>query len=104
MSNTILLVEAMEQVPWPAPLDFEYDGENPSEGLNNPRRGGFFAALCDGSVHLIHQSVDPDSLNALFTRNGGVQVSTDDLDRPSRKRPSRVEARSSVEATEVPVE
>jgi len=102
MSRTILVVEAAEQVPWTAPVDYEYDEDDPAEGLNNPNRGGFLAAICDGSVRLIHQSVDPDTLNAMFTCNGGEQVPTDNLDRPSPKRPARVETRR--KATPLPVE
>ena len=73
-SYTIMIVEAEEQVPWTAPLDHEYDAKNPAEGLVNSRRNGFIAAFCDGSVRLIPHHVDPEKLNAMFTRDGRETV------------------------------
>jgi len=87
LSNTIMVVEGAKQVPWTSPSDFEYDDKNPARGLAvDPRRGGFAAAFCDGHVQFIHAGVDPKTLKATFTRNGGEQVSPSDL----KGRPRRV--------------
>src|SRR5205823_3555971 len=50
-SNTIMVVEAGDPVPWTKPEDLPFDSEKPL-----PKLGGEFpnilnAAFCDGSVH-----------------------------------------------------
>ena len=75
-SVTIMTVEVNDgsAVVWTAPDDFQPDAANPFKGLVGLRRGGFQAGFGDGSVHFISQSIDPDILRALFTRNGGEVV------------------------------
>ncbi len=74
-SNTILAVETNEAiaVPWTAPQDFSVDEQNPGKNLFTD--GITQAALGDGSVHTIADSVTSEILNALFTRAGGERVS-----------------------------
>ena len=72
-SNTILAVEAHRDsaVIWTKLDDLAVDFKNPLKGLKGVHTGGFFAALCDGSVRFISDNIDLDTLKALFTRNGG---------------------------------
>ncbi|MEX0641937.1 MAG: DUF1559 domain-containing protein, partial [Pirellulales bacterium] len=83
LSHTIALVEADadQAVEWTKPDDWEYDPSNPSAGLGNLRPGGWNAAFSDGSVRFIPNSVDPDTLKALFTRAGGEVIAPESLNR-----------------------
>jgi Protein of unknown function (DUF1559) len=75
-SNTILLVDAANQLatPWTKPSDYTYDPKNPAKGLAH--RHGKFAVvgMADGSVRMIPATIDAKKLLALFTRNGGEVV------------------------------
>ena len=75
-SNTIMLVEANNDsaVTWTKPDDFVPDEKNPMKGLAGLRPGGFNAALCDGSVRFISETLDKDVLKNLFQRNDGEVV------------------------------
>lgn len=75
-SNTIMIVEASDElaIPWTQPGDYAPDKESPVKGLVGLRRGGFLAAFCDGSVHFISKTVDPETLNLLFTKSDGKPV------------------------------
>jgi hypothetical protein len=75
-SNTIAVVEANDEsaVIWTKPDDWEYDEQDPIDGLLGLREGGFMALLTDGSVRFISALVDPRMLNALFTRDGGEPI------------------------------
>ncbi len=72
--NTILVVEADKPVVWTQPADFIPNTQNPSTGLGKTRKTGFQAALADGSVRFFDNTLDPMTLKALFTRNGGEAV------------------------------
>ncbi len=75
-SNTMMIVEASDDlaITWTRPGDYAPDKENPVKGLVGLRRGGFQAALCDGSVRFISEMVDPETLNLLFTKSDGKPV------------------------------
>lgn len=75
-SKTIALVEAdpAQAVEWTKPDDLEFNSDDPKAGLGNTGPGGWNAALCDGSVRFISDSVDPQVLRALFTRSGAEVV------------------------------
>ncbi len=70
-SNTILIVEAWDPVPWTKPEDLTFDPNGPL-----PRMGGivkdgrFRAAFADGSVHDIPKETAEQTIRALITRNG----------------------------------
>ncbi len=53
MSNTFLVVEAGEPVPWTKPADLAYSSSGPLPKLTGPYRGGFFVTLADGSVRWV---------------------------------------------------
>ncbi|WP_339907027.1 DUF1559 domain-containing protein [Symmachiella dynata] len=75
-SNTILAVEANEDqaVIWTKPDDWEFDEENPFQGLGQLRQGGFFALFADGSVQFISLNVDEDTMRAFVTPGGGEVI------------------------------
>ncbi len=84
-SNTILIAEAREAVPWTKPasdLLFEND-QNPEkmkttlEVLGGHSKGGFNALFCDGAVRFIRSNVSVVVLRALITRAAGEVVSSD---------------------------
>jgi hypothetical protein len=74
-SNTLFVVDAAPDraVVWSKPDDYRYDPKDPGAGLNGPE-GGFLALFVDGSVRFISRKIKPETLNALFTRNGGEVV------------------------------
>lgn len=69
-SNTIMVVEAAKAVPWTKPDDLPFDEKNPKAGLTGLRPGGFIASFCDGHNQFIRDSIRPETLKALFTRDG----------------------------------
>ena len=75
-SSTIMMVEVADQsaVIWTKPDDFQHQEENPLTGLVGLWPGGFQAAFADGSVQFLPSSIDPKTLSALFTRNGGEPI------------------------------
>ena len=75
-SNTILVVEAKEAVPWTKPADLTFDAAAaPSlHGAGSPHPGGFDAVFADGSVHFIKLTIDPTVFRALITRNRGEVI------------------------------
>jgi prepilin-type processing-associated H-X9-DG protein len=80
-SNTIMTVEVPDSkaVIWTKPDDFEYDEENPMKGLIGLQPGGFNVGFADGSVHFIRSSIKPETLKAMFTRNGGEVIDRNEI-------------------------
>ena len=83
-SMTVAVVEARTAVPWTKPEDIPFDAEAKPEAagdllklLGNHFPGGFNALFTDGSVRFIKMSVNPATLRALLTREGGEVVSQD---------------------------
>jgi len=74
-SNTIFIVEADADraVVWTKPEDYSYDPAKPLDGLGK-EAGGFNAVFVDGSVRVISRKIDPKTLAALFTRDGGEVI------------------------------
>jgi hypothetical protein len=73
-SNTILVVEAQDAVPWYAPDLLPYDGELPLPPLGDPKAPRFLALMADGNVRTFARDTDPAVLRALISRNGGEMV------------------------------
>ncbi len=74
LTNTILIVEAAEAVPWTMPEVLLYDRNQPL-----PKLGGLFknfslAAFADGSVRSIRSDLPEDKLRAWITKDGGEPV------------------------------
>ncbi len=77
-SNTLLVVEAEESVPWTKPEGIPFDPEaNPSDQTGSKHPGGFNALFADGSVRFISDAVNEIVLKALITRAGSEVISAD---------------------------
>ncbi len=70
-SNTIMLVETATEasVPWTKPEDYNIDENDPKAKLFS--NGMTQATFGDGSVRVLAESIDIETLKALFTRDGG---------------------------------
>jgi hypothetical protein len=73
-SNTIVVVEAGESVPWTKPEDLPYDGVMPLPTFGGPT-GRFLAGFADGSVRTLRRDrVDDKTMRAMITVAGGEVV------------------------------
>ncbi len=75
-ANTIMVVEADDDqaVIWTKPDDWQFDPNNPAQGLGHLNDGSFLAAFFDDSCRVIQRSIDPKILKALFSRAGGEAI------------------------------
>jgi prepilin-type processing-associated H-X9-DG protein len=76
-SNTIMVVEAGEAVPWTKPdsdLPFDPDAKASLYGAGSPHPGGLNAVMGDGSVRFLKNSISAEVFRALITRAGGEVV------------------------------
>jgi prepilin-type processing-associated H-X9-DG protein len=80
-SNTIMVVETRDTVPWSKPDDIPFDPQNkaPGFGAGSFHPGGFNACFADGSVRFIKLSVAANVLRALITRSGGEVIGAGDF-------------------------
>jgi RNA polymerase sigma factor (sigma-70 family) len=78
-SNTILIVEADEPVPWTKPADLPYDPNKPLPKLGGVTKQGFSTAFADGSARFFKRTIKEATLRALITSNGGEAIHEDDL-------------------------
>ena len=76
-SNTILVVEAAEAVPWTKPDELVYDPQKPLPPLGGHFPDEFVVGLADGSVFFIKQDVKESILRAAITRDGGETMEPD---------------------------
>jgi prepilin-type processing-associated H-X9-DG protein len=75
-SNTIMVVESAEAVPWTKPDDLKFDPvAAPSlHGAGSPHPGGFNAAFADGAVRFLKNTINRLTFRFLITRQGGEVV------------------------------
>src|SRR5262249_5184577 len=86
-SQTLLVVEAGEAVPWTKPVDLNYDPGKPLPPLGGAfgkpvhvlcyeitRRAGFNACFADGKARFILNDTDERAIRSVITRNGGEEV------------------------------
>lgn len=75
-SNTIMVVEVpdAQAAIWSKPADYEYSTDDPGKGLFGAYPGGFNALFTDGSVQFLPDDLSKQTLNGLFTRDGGEVV------------------------------
>lgn len=71
ISNTVLIAEARNTVPWAAPRDMAYSPNGPLPALGHPSRPGFIVAMADGSVKFVRNTVPPEILRTYITRADG---------------------------------
>jgi hypothetical protein len=70
-SNTLLIVEAGEAVPWTRPEDIPYDAKKPLPKLGGQFPNGFFAAFADGSVKFLRKDFDEATMRNLINPADG---------------------------------
>ncbi len=80
-SNTLMVVEAKNAVTWTKPEDLTFDPEAAPSlcGAGSAHPGGFNAAMGDGSVRFIKDTIDPKIFRWLITRNLGEVIAPDDF-------------------------
>lgn len=77
-SQTILVIEAGDAVPWTKPEDLQFNPDQPLPNLSgHSRKGVIYSLFADGSVHALPNSTDEETLHALITRNGGEKLESD---------------------------
>jgi hypothetical protein len=79
-SNTLMLVEARQGVPWTKPDNLPFDPTRPSDplfGAGSSHRGGFNVVFADASVWFLPNTIAPGLFRALITRNGDEVVALD---------------------------
>jgi hypothetical protein len=86
LSNTILIVNAGNAVPWTKPEDLTYDPDQPLPELGDESAEGIQAVGFDGAFHMLKRNIEEPILRALITRNGGEVIDFDQARRPDRKR------------------
>jgi prepilin-type processing-associated H-X9-DG protein len=81
-SNTLMVVEVKGTgVNWGEPKDLDASkvayplGSGGSNSPDSNHSGGLNAALCDGSVRFISESISPQAFNALMTKAGAELIS-----------------------------
>jgi hypothetical protein len=90
-SNTIMLVETDDEhaVVWTKPDDLEIDLSKPLAGLAVRLPGGVLVLMADGAAQFLRTSIAPDTLAALFTRDGGEPVAIRPADQIALPSPGR---------------
>jgi hypothetical protein len=80
LSNTILIVDGAQAVPWTVPSALPYHPQGLLPRLGGHFPGGFHVALADGTVRFFKQNCDPQELRAAITRAGGETVRFEKLE------------------------
>jgi hypothetical protein len=70
-SNTFMVVEAGEAVPWTKPDDLTFDPKKKLPKLGGLCKDGFHVAFADGSVVFLKKKIDDKILHPYITRAGG---------------------------------
>lgn len=73
-SNTIMIAEAGDPVPWAKPVDLPFDPDKPLPKLGGLFAEGYNVALFDGSVRFIHRKKLSEKTlrNAIMPNDGNV--------------------------------
>jgi prepilin-type processing-associated H-X9-DG protein len=74
LSNTLMVVESREPIPWTQPHDREFSPHTPIQGIGSGHPDGFNAGFADGAVRFLPNTIEPGTLEALATRNGREAV------------------------------
>jgi hypothetical protein len=76
-SNTILVVEAGQAVPWTKPDELVYNPAGPLPPLGGLFKNGFSVAMADGSVRFLMRTISEKTLRAAITPAGGEILGPD---------------------------
>jgi hypothetical protein len=92
VSNTILVIEAGEAVPWTKPVELPYNADEPLPPLGGMFKERFrfssltfesskdiLAVFADSSVHKIRKTIAEKNLRRLIIRNDGENVDSDEF-------------------------
>jgi hypothetical protein len=85
LSNTILLVEGAEPVPWTRPADVAYDAKKPLPKFGW-LKGGFNVVMADGSSRFVNRKMLEATLRAVITPAGN-DIPGNDWDDPKLAQP-----------------
>ncbi len=79
LSNTVMIIDAGDPIPWAKPGDYMFDPDKPLPKLFSPGSTTIFqAAMGDGSVRAVNsKTVHEKNLKAAFTRAGGETLGLD---------------------------
>jgi RNA polymerase sigma factor (sigma-70 family) len=81
-SNTLMVVEAAEAVPWTKPDDLRAEPGKPLPRLGGSMREGFAVLFADGRVRFLGRDLDEATARKLVSINGGEVVSHEQLPSP----------------------
>lgn len=79
-SNTAMVAEAGQAVPWTKPADLDYDDAKPLPKLGGMYKGDFNVLMCDGAVHVIRRDFDEKTMRLIITRADGTPIDFSKLD------------------------
>src|SRR5262249_24481991 len=77
-SNTLLVVEAAQAVPWTKPDELPYDPKAGLPALGGAFPDGFHVLFADGHVRFLPRNIDVRTLRGLITPNGRERLHLDD--------------------------
>lgn len=89
-SNTLLFAQRTKPVCWmdpkgDVPFEIAIKGINKDpNGLGMPGSDGIKVTICDGSVRFFPETLDPEDLRAILTKNGGESTPVPDWSFDSR--------------------
>ena len=86
-SNTIMVVESAEAVPWTKPADLPFGEDSVLPRLGGSMPDGFAALFADGGVRYLDRGLESRLLHCLITPGGGEVVSTDQIRYPNSLAP-----------------
>ena len=84
-SNTILIIEAGNPVPWTKPEDLHYAEDEPLPELGGSFPNVMHAAFADGSVHTLTKNYNKKQLRYAITINDGTPLDLSKLEARSRR-------------------
>jgi RNA polymerase sigma factor (sigma-70 family) len=95
-SNTLMVVEAAEAVPWTKPDELRFSQNGPLPQLGGSMRDGYAALFTNGLVRFLDQRIDERLLRYLITSNGGEILTTDQVPQADALPPGGVSAQQDV--------
>jgi hypothetical protein len=76
-SQTIMVVEAADAVPWTKPDELVYDPQKPLPKLGGMFKGVILMGMFDGSVRSVSDKISEKTLRAAITANGNEVLGSD---------------------------
>lgn len=70
-SNTLMIAQTRDSVPWAAPDEIAYDPTKPLPALGLPGANDFLCGIADGSVRRIKTNLKPQTLHWLIQKADG---------------------------------